>query len=172
MTTNIRSILVPVDFSPASEQSVDYACGLARRLGASIHLLHVVEGTMTGDLHWEPYSEETAAHFERLRQEGGARLAATAARIEGHRVRTTREVRGGNPATEIKKAALDYGADLIIMATHGRTGLSRALLGSVAEEVVRSAWCPTLVIREIHTHDAPDAHVAVPAASGVDIRAL
>jgi glycine betaine transporter len=172
MAANIRSILVPVDLSPASERAADYATDLAGRLGTSIHLIHVLEGAMTGDLRWEPYSVETSAQYERLREEGGSWLAAIAARIEQHGIRTTREVRGGHPAAEIKKAAIDYAADLIVMATHGRTGLSRALLGSVAEEVIQGAGCPVLVIRDRHPHSTRDARAAAPATSGVDIRAL
>ena len=74
-------------------------------------------------------------------------------------VRLTTEVRIGNPTDEINAAAIDYGSDLIVMSTHGRTGLPHLLLGSIAERVLRTAPCPVLAVRQALVE--PDAEVVL-----------
>jgi universal stress protein A len=151
MSANIRSILAPTDFSPSSERAVEYAAALAAAVGASVHLIHILESLISVVKPWEALATETAAHHERLYLEGRSKLAALAARVERLGSHATSEVRSGTPATEIVKAAVDYGADLIVMATHGRSGLPHLLLGSVAEEVMRQAPCPVLTVRGTRT---------------------
>jgi universal stress protein A len=148
MEPSIRSILVPTDFSAASERAVGYARALAATLGASVHLVHVLDRLLSPELAWAAPAIEAAAIHERLYQEGRSKLAAVAATVEQSRVPATSEVRSGAPAAEIIQAAVDYGADLIIMATHGRSGLSHLVLGSVAEQVIRHARCPVLAVRD------------------------
>jgi len=143
----IRSILVPTDFSSMSDVAIDYATTLAASLGATVHLIHVLDPLVSSQMPWEAQTE-TAARHERLYQTGRARLAVLSATIDERRVQATSEVRSGTPATEIAHAAADYGADLIVMATHGRTGLPHLLLGSVAEHVIRHTTCPVLVVRD------------------------
>ncbi len=147
MEPQIQKILVPVDFSEASERAAAYAAALARRLGASIHLIHVVESS---PLNRRPYDFEpdTPAVRERLYQEGRAHLIALAARVASGTRRVSVEVRRGDAVANITAAEIDYGADLVIMSTHGRSGWSHLLLGSVAEQVIRIARCPVLVIRD------------------------
>ena len=129
MRSTIRKIAVPTDFSDASSRAVTYASGLARGLGASLYLIHVLKDH---------------EHYQNARAALGT-IAGTLA--DGVDVVTT-EVRMGDPAESIAEAARHYGADLVVMATHGRTGLSHAISGSVAEAVIRAACCPVLVLRD------------------------
>jgi universal stress protein A len=147
MEPQIQKILVPIDFSEASERAAAYAAALARRLGASIHLIHVVESS---PLNRRPYDYEpdTPAVRERFYQEARARLIALAARVASGTRRVSVEVRRGDALKSITAAEIDYGADLVILSTHGRSGWSHLLLGSVAEQLIRTARCPVLVIRD------------------------
>ena len=125
----VRRIAVPTDFSEASDRAVEYAAALARRVGASVYLMHVLR-------------DQSHYHLAR------ARLAALADRLTAGVPRITLEVRDGAPAESIAEGAVHYGADLIVMATHARSGLSHLLSGSVAERLIRIASCPVLVLRD------------------------
>ena len=145
----LKKILVPLDFSACSQKALEYAVPFARQFNASLTLLNVVLvayptgefGTLEPLL---PQGEVEEASREQLQ-------AFAAAHI-GTQVPSAVLVRAGQPADEIVQAASDTGADLIIISTHGHTGLKHVLLGSVAEHVVRRAPCPVLVVRE-HEHD-------------------
>lgn len=147
MDTHIRSIVVPTDFSLPSAQAVGYAGMLATSLGATVHLVHVLDRLLSPEMAWAAPATEAAALRERIYQEGRAKLADLAATIRESGVTVTTEVRSGPPSQEIIHAAVDYGADLIVMMTHGRTGLSHLVLGSIAEDVIRHARCPVLALR-------------------------
>jgi len=141
----IKRILVPVDFSPNSLQAVDHAVALANPLRAEIVLLFVVElkyyvmpdlaGPVAADL------------LEQQRRSGRALVARLVRRYAkpGLKIRAVLEV--GTAHVAILDTAKRLKADLIVMATHGRSGLSRMLMGSVAERVVRLASCPVLTLR-------------------------
>jgi nucleotide-binding universal stress UspA family protein len=145
----IHRIVVPVDFSEASERAIDYAGGLARLLGASLHLIHVVEEIVVASGPTELSLPDTSALRERLHEDARSRLAAIVAKLKAAGPqRVTREIRNGSPAESIADATVVCGADLVVMATHGRTGLAHLLMGSVAERVIQTACCPVLVIRE------------------------
>jgi nucleotide-binding universal stress UspA family protein len=161
MTTDIRSILVPSDFSASSDHAILYATALASRLRASLHVIHVLDGFVSVHKPWDPDAGEPAVRHERLYQQARRRLAASVARLPQH-VPATFEVRSGTAAGEIAKAAIDYGADLIVMGTHGRSGLQHVVLGSVAEDVIRRAVCPVLTIRDTHADGIPAWEEAVP----------
>lgn len=140
--SQVRSILVPTDFSAVGEHAVGYAYELAKTLEADIHLLHVCEpvvdvGVVSLELSSMDQVERHAR--EKLEQTRSIRSAS------GLSVTCLVEV--GHAATEIIRAAERLHADLVVMGTHGRRGLRRALLGSVAESVLRSAPCPVLVAR-------------------------
>jgi nucleotide-binding universal stress UspA family protein len=137
----LRKILVPTDFSECSCAGFDYGVQLARDFNAELRLVHVINP------HWYPFGDKYAAlDAARLMDE-----AAKAAQKQMRRMAATANVRysvgviHGSPAMEICKAANDD-ADLIVIPTHGRTGLGHVLIGSVAERVVRHARCPVLVI--------------------------
>ena len=150
----IQKIVVPIDFSDASKHAAQYAAALARRLDASLHLVHVLEPSEMVTGTFEFYGGPSAEHLDRLYWSKRSQLIAVSAGLDGD-VRVTNEVRHGTPAVSIRDAAVDYGADLVIMSTHGRSGLSHLLMGSVAEQVIRTARCPVLVIRDcgqVHVH--------------------
>ena len=150
MSVTIRQILVPVDFSAASLQALDYAVELATPFGAALTVLFVVEPLYTaGDF---------GVLLEEQQRVGNAELARLAARLEERGV-TCRTLLGrGRPYQVIGDEARRCKADLIVMATHGRTGLSHLVMGSVAARVVRSAACPVLTLH-------PDLARRRPAAA-------
>lgn len=136
-------LLVPTDFSDPSRRALDYASCFCRQFGSRVTLIHVLEPVMSPDFKTFPLALDEEKVVESARQ----RLAQLArGRIpEGHLDALV--VRAGNPFHEIAEAAREMQADLIIIATHGYTGLKRALLGSTAERVVRYAKCPVLAVR-------------------------
>jgi universal stress protein A len=141
----IRAILVPTDFSHYSEKALEYAIPLARQFGARLTLLHVIEPVATPDFEGAfPLALENARAKELCHSALKAlseKFGNEPALIEG------RVVRQGRAFDEIAKAARELKIDLIVIATHGYTGLKHTFLGSTAERVVRHAPCPVLVVR-------------------------
>jgi glycine betaine transporter len=167
MNLTIARILVPVDFSAYSERALEYATALAARLGASLHLLHVVEdpiatgawGGETAILNVTELREELLADAER-------RLVSYCDAAKRALVPVEPAVRLGLTAITIVDHATSLGADLIVMGTHGRTGMSHLLMGSVAESVLRHAPCPVLTVREGERREpanGPEAHATAAA---------
>lgn len=141
----IKKILVPIDFSDCSKKALQYALPLAKEHQATITLLYIVPPAYRGD----EYSTFNYAQLEASMREGGEKdLAKLAADEVPGGLPTDRIVAVGSPAREIIETAKALPADLIVIATHGRTGLKHAFLGSVAEHVVRRAPCPVFVVRE------------------------
>ena len=136
----IRKVLHPTDFSGPSRPAFELACALARDYDAELLVVHVVtpprvyapDGIAMPFPVEEPY--EAHANLARLRPADA-------------RVRVDHKVLEGETAEQILKAADDFAADVIVMGTHGATGLTRLLVGSVAESVMRKAPCPVLTIR-------------------------
>ena len=134
-------ILFPTDFSPASEDALRWATSLARDSGATLSIIHVEEPPMAyggGELYVALDDDETKAELRRL---------LTNVVPTDHNVPYEHRLLVGDPATAIVEDAEKENADLIVMGTHGRTGLSRLLMGSVAEAVVRRSKCPVLTIK-------------------------
>lgn len=136
----VRRILVPVDFSPCSRAALEYAEDLAESLGASVDLLHVWAGLYHHSLETEPLA--LFAHSELARE-----MEALLAELEQRGIDAHGRLEQGSPREAIVRAAGEGKYDLIIMGTHGRTGLAHLFLGSVAESVFRRAPCPVLTIR-------------------------
>lgn len=144
----IRSILAPTDFSKHAAKAVRYACLLAERLGAELHLLHVLsdivpvgpDPMLTPVLPPEYYAE--------AKEQALTTLSALLEPDWGQPAAVKSSVCWGDPVEEIANYAREGAIDLIVVATHGRTGLSHVLLGSVAERIVREAPCPVLTIRD------------------------
>ena len=142
----IKSILVPIDFSTPSKKALAYAVPFAELFGAKLTLLHVVEPVATPDF----------ANSFPLLMENDKVIAACKARLASllrqkaidSKLVEKMLVRQGRSFHEITDAAQTLKTDLIIIATHGYTGLKHALLGSTTERVVRHAPCPVLVVRE------------------------
>jgi nucleotide-binding universal stress UspA family protein len=139
------AILVPTDLSEGAEEALDYACELARKLDAKIYLLNVIGipamgvpelGLALTSTVIDSLIHDNQAAIDRLAEEQPRRglIAETM-------------LRTGDARDVINQTAKEVGADLIVMGTHGRRGVSRALLGSVTETVVRTAPCPVLTVR-------------------------
>jgi nucleotide-binding universal stress UspA family protein len=144
----IQKIIVPIDFSDASEAAARYAARLAASVGASIHLIHVLEEALFAPGPMEFYGGALPQAREEMYQRACTRLNTLGATLATAGLPPfTAEVRSGVTAEEIADAVVDDGADLVVMSTHGRTGLPHLLLGSVAERVIRTARCPVLAIR-------------------------
>lgn len=148
----IQRIFVATDFSPASDSAIDYAALLALALWPSVHVIHVVEEPFLTRTPGEFYSPDVPVLREQLRHKAESRLIPVKNRFIDRCSGVTTEVRFGAPTDTIIAAALEHGADLIIMGTHGRTGLSHLVHGSVAERVIRGARCPVLAVRAVDAH--------------------
>ena len=142
-SAKFATILVPTDYSASSESAFEYALDLAEKFNSRVCLLHVVENRTSRDFDAFPLTlsrETTLAEARR-------KLVKFAKSGSHPFVPVSPEVRSGEPWEAIVSAARKEGADLIVIPTHGRTGLKHVLMGSVAEKVVRHAHCPVLVLR-------------------------
>lgn len=144
----IKTILVPVDFSDGALQALDYAIDLARPWRASLIVLFVVEPVYyatPADLYGA--SANLSMLLEEQKRIGGEQLDRLGHRLKRRGVKFRALLDTGAPYQIITQTAEKLKVDLITMATHGRTGLSHLLMGSVAEKVVRSSSCPVLTVR-------------------------
>ncbi len=138
---NQRTILLPTDFSYASDAALPHAEALARQSGARLLIVHVEEPPLAyggGELYYgtpEPDTTRITAMLE-------------AVKPVDPQVAFRHHLAMGDPAGEICRIAAEEGAEMIVLGTHGRTGLLRLLMGSVAESIVRHAPCPVLVYRQ------------------------
>jgi nucleotide-binding universal stress UspA family protein len=145
---NAKRILVPSDFSPAGEAALQWATSLARDSGATMVIAHVEEPPMAyggGELYYG---------LEQPNRDELRKVLAKVVPLDPS-VPYEHKLLVGDPAEAIVRTAEEEGVDLIVMGTHGRTGLTRLLMGSVAEAVVRKATCPVLTVKQ---------PAAVPAA--------
>lgn len=145
---DVRSILVPTDFSECARHAVPFAAELARLLGARVICLHVVEPVVQ-PVGWTPVAEPMPAAElgERLEETAARDLPAFSKSEEFAGLEVEDVTAHGEPAAEIVRAAEERGAGLIVISSHGRTGIGRILFGSTAESVVRHARCPVLVVK-------------------------
>ena len=165
MTETLDRILVPVDFSKASDRAIRYATTLANKFGARVTLLHVVEDPfVTGAWQAEAFIANVPALLNDLMMGARTRLSELKTELATHAFIVDTAVITGPPARAIVDHASAGHFDLIVMGTHGRTGLSHALLGSVAERVVQKAPCPVLTVREAGPADAKTASATTTAA--------
>jgi nucleotide-binding universal stress UspA family protein len=149
----VTRVLVPIDFSPPARAALEYAAFLAGRLGAELEVLHVWEPpgyvgpdalavlpVGPGQPGWEQTRAEVQREIEHFLGEGTVRPEQLSVRVEA-----------GEPSDTILQVAKAGGTDLIVIGTHGHTGLSRLLIGSVAETVLRRSTCPVLTLRVAST---------------------
>lgn len=148
MPTTIRKILVPIDFSTPSEEALSYAADLATSLGASVVIGHVIHEPFIAGGEWDLYVRDASEMREQLHSDVSAKLAAIVADFERRGLRVSTDIRFGPPREGIVNAAKATEADLIVMSTHGHSGLHHLLLGSVVEHVIRAAHCPVLAVRD------------------------
>ncbi len=145
-TADWKRICCPIDFSDASRAAMEVAADVARRAGAELVLLHAYpipgytfpDGSIVASPKMmQDLADQAQRHLEEWR--------AAAEQLAAGRVSAEKAV--GEPAAEIVSYAKANGVDLLVVGTHGRTGLEHALMGSVAERVVRRAHCPVLTVR-------------------------
>lgn len=136
----VSTILHPTDFSPPSQHAFTVACSLARDYGSHLIVLHVAELPLSapgGAMIHPPPGGIREAIREQLH----------AVKAPDDKVRIEHVLSEGNPAAEILRVAQESQCGLIVMGIHGRTGLARLLMGSVAEQIVRKATCPVLIVK-------------------------
>ena len=148
-TLNIQNIIVPIDFSKMSVQAIQIAKQLARRFGASIHLAHVRQFNYAADVMapvppmvpfaFTPYEHDAARSALKELEEVASECGVSSAKCD--------VLSGAPPFDEICRLAQTVPADLVVMPTHGRTGLKHVFLGSTAERIVQHSPCPVLVTR-------------------------
>ena len=148
----LKQILVPIDFSTGAEEALEFAIDLADKFGASLTLIHVLE--LSQYAHFMTvYPDFVAQPIDigeleaSSRKDAEARLTKLIGPMEKRGVKVRTMVRVGFAATEILRAAEKEGADCIVISTHGYSGMTRFLLGSTTERVVRHAHCPVMVVR-------------------------
>jgi universal stress protein A len=147
MAERFAHILVPIDFNPASDAALGYAADIAEKFAARLTLLHVVtDPNATGFLTPEMYVPASVDAQETFLRTGRERLERLSATLKG-RLPVTIDVRIGEVAQEIHTLVRTQKVDLLVMGTHGRRGLAHLLIGSVAEQMLRTAPCPVLTMR-------------------------
>ena len=146
MMGETKHILVAVDFSSVSANALRYAAGLASQLGADLEVVHVVPRAEI-----ELPENASAAHEDELIRENLAQRKTQLAEFARQTVADTKtaneSVRLGKPSDEVNNLVKEHKADMIVIGTHGRTGLKHLLMGSVAESILREAEVPVLCIR-------------------------
>jgi len=165
-----QRILVPIDGSPPSDQGLDEAIAFARLTGGTIRLVHVLDelvfvtGFETGATYANTVLPALRRRSDSILAAGRKRVAAASVPVET----TTSECFARRPSDVIVEQAAEWGADLIVIGTHGRRGVNRVMLGSDAEQIVRMAPVPVLLVRA--SDDAARAPAIVgrePAAASV-----
>jgi nucleotide-binding universal stress UspA family protein len=159
----IRTILHPTDFSESSDYAFNLACWLAQAHGARVHVLHVGKGPMIDPVGGfvPPEPDSYQEHLSKKLHE--MRLTAPNIPVES-------QLRfAGNAAAEIVRIAQAIKSDLIVMGTHGRTGLGRLLMGSVAEQVVRKASCPVVTVKTPLPETAASREPSSEAADNTEL---
>lgn len=152
--TTLHKILVPTDFSECSHAACELASTLATRLGSSIELLHVDEppawqGFVIPELIVSMPNEANTSLHEFVQTRARRALDHLVEKLHSAGVgHVGQRIETGQPEAVIVRIAQETGCDLIVMGTHGRKGIERLMMGSVAERVVRQATCPVLTVRE------------------------
>ena len=145
MSYRFQRILAPIDFSQQAGQALDYAIAWGRQLSAQLILVHVVQSLSEVGIDMAPALP--SAHLETLEKELTRHLQGYLQRVEDAGVQGDLIIAHGSPLDEIIEIVKARQIDLIIMGSHGRSGLSHLLLGSMAEKVIRLVPCPVLIVR-------------------------
>jgi nucleotide-binding universal stress UspA family protein len=150
----IRSILLPTDFSECGDYALPYAASLARTFGASILCVHVIE-PMVPAVGYSGMTEPLplADITEQLQDSASRALPKIAEREECAGLDVQELIVQGEAAAEIVRVAKERNIDLIVVSSHGRTGLGRMLFGSTAEAIVRHSSCPVMVVKPPHAEE-------------------
>ena len=145
---DLHRILVPTDFSKHSHNALTYAVAFADKFGAELFLLHVVQDLALFIPEAVSVAPPVAPPVEQMTAAAREALGRVVSENGLDRQKVHCEVREGTPFYEIIQYAKEAGIDLIIMGTHGHTGLAHVLLGSTTEKVVRKSPCPVLTVRD------------------------
>ncbi|MEJ2760340.1 MAG: universal stress protein [Gammaproteobacteria bacterium] len=141
---NLKRILHPTDFSDNSNQALKYACSLATQFGAELHIIHVAQNPA---LLSSPANDYLPAdYYDRLQRQVNEQLASLPDEVLSFTGSVTRNLCSGVPFVEIIRYAKENAIDMIVMGTHGYSGLKHLIIGSVAENVVRKSPCPVLTV--------------------------
>jgi nucleotide-binding universal stress UspA family protein len=161
---NIKSILFPTDFSHYNDAALEYASTLAAEAKATLHIVYVHDVRELNAAAGEA-SYLFAATWEKEKHAAEKRLKKVTPTVKG--VTYEHYCLVGDPVTDILALADEKKAELIVMASHGRSGLSRLIMGSIAEGVMRKATCPVLVVKQPNKQDERNAH---PSDSSEEFR--
>jgi len=146
MSDERRKILIPVDFSQPSKKAIAWAFEYAQKVPAQLHVLHVVEKHLQfSDL--SAGMDTLKSELEEIRTEAESQLSQLASTQRQSVGQVRQHVATGKPADEIVRVATELGVDMIVMGTHGLTGVERVIIGSVAEKVVRRAPCTVVTVK-------------------------
>jgi len=143
--SSIRTILVPVDFSAASDRALEYAIELATKLDAKLHVLHA--------LHRQSLMTPSGEWWEGVHRAALDGLNDARRRVEASGRPCETELSEAYPVDAILDAAAKLSAELIVMGSHGHTGLAHVVLGSVTERTLRQARCPVLTVNAADAHE-------------------
>ena len=143
---SIKLVLIPTDFSEYSKAALPYAVDISRKYGAKLVILHIFDEELLSPIFFET-GKTAKEYFERLQNRFEAAVEDFLSGVNTDGIELEAELGNGTPFVEIIRFAKENGADIIVMGTHGRTGIAHTLLGSVTEKVVRKSPCPVMVIR-------------------------
>ena len=143
----IRNILLPTDFSEYSKAALPFAIDLARKYGAKLHLIHVFDENAFDPAFFAASETTAMTFFNRIEEGFEAEVEKFLGDIDCHGINIIPILANGNAFVKIVEYAKENAIDLIVMGTHGRSGLSSILMGSVTEKVVHKAHCPVLTVR-------------------------
>jgi nucleotide-binding universal stress UspA family protein len=141
---HLTKILVPTDFSPHSEVALKYGCEFAQKFGAELHLLYVIQDLISD---FDGFYAMPGNYMAEIKAESERRIGSFLDPKWNQGKGVVRKTQAGTPFLEILRYAEEKKIDLIVMGTHGRGAIAHALMGSVAEKVVRKAACPVLTVR-------------------------
>lgn len=149
MHLEIKQICVPTDFSECGDYAVQHGAAMARHFNAELHIVHVIQDVGEKLKHPDFTGKGTSVvEFLQALEKGATEyLARLATEKEWKNLTVNRLYLYGAPAEQIRRYALDQEIDLLVLGTHGRSGLKHLLLGSVAERIVRTSPCPVLTVR-------------------------
>jgi nucleotide-binding universal stress UspA family protein len=167
----LERILCPTDFSKFAFRAADYAMALGRHYDAEVHFLHVIPSALIQPEQY-PYVAEAVPLTPEFRKRALERLDAFVALSKAEGVRTRFSVAEGAPVSAILEAAEADHASLLCLGTHGREGVERLVLGSVAEKVLRKARCPVLTVSEPGDERGPKKAVFKDILCAVDFATL
>ncbi len=143
----INKILWPTDFSEPSYKALQSAVEMAEQFGSTLYLVHVIAPIPAVAGPMGPAGFDVSLYQEELKKSASKKLKQISEKKVSNKIKTQTVIKHGEAATEINRAAKEENMDLIVIATHGETGLGHLIFGSVAEKVVRNASSPVLTIR-------------------------